>query len=100
VLEVTVVGAKDIEKMDTIGWTDAYCVLSIRDQNLHPWRTSVKKNSMTPVWNESTSFPITNPLFDVLHILMRDQDVACDDDMATLDLGLSDLVNGQLLDKT
>jgi hypothetical protein len=55
---------------------------------------------MTPVWNESHSFPITNPLVDVLHILMRDQDVAADDDMATLDLGLSDLVNGQLLDKT
>jgi Ca2+-dependent lipid-binding protein len=66
----------------------------------HQWKTPVKKNSMMPVWNELYRFLITNPLVGMLHILMRDEDVASDDDMLTLDLGLSDLVNGQLLDKT
>jgi Ca2+-dependent lipid-binding protein len=100
VLEVTIVGATEIAKMDTVGSTDAYCVVSIRDQGTHPWKTSVKKNSMKPVWNESYKFSITNPLVDVLHIVMRDEDISSDDDMAVLDVNLGELVNGQLLDKT
>jgi Ca2+-dependent lipid-binding protein len=88
ILRVTVVEAKGLAKMDTVGQSDPYCVLNLANTPTQ-FRTTVKDNTVTPVWNETTEFALTNPLFDILHILVRDKDLSSDDDMATLDVPLA-----------
>jgi Ca2+-dependent lipid-binding protein len=53
------------------------------------FRTKVIKDTKTPVWDESTEFGVTNPLFDILHILVRDKDRISDDDIGVLDVPLA-----------
>jgi len=95
-LHVRLLQAKDIAKMDTFGKTDAYCLLALNGSS--PVKSKVIKNNMTPVWNEEFHFNVSSPQGDILKIKMRDEDVVCDDDMATLDLYLSSLPVGMVVD--
>jgi Ca2+-dependent lipid-binding protein len=88
IARLTIAEAKDLAKMDTVGKSDPFCVVNL----LHSpsvFKTTVKNNTLSPVWNETTEFTLTNPLFDIIHILVKDKDVASDDEMATLDVPLA-----------
>ena len=94
-VHIRVVEAKEIARVDTLGSTDAYCILSLNKKSQQ--KTSVI-SSMTPSWNEDFSFPITNPTSDYVHILMKDKDALQDDMMAKLDIFVSALPVGLVVD--
>jgi Ca2+-dependent lipid-binding protein len=49
VLEISVVGARHLPKMDTFGSIDAFVTLQLGDNKFD---TSVKKGNYSPDWNE------------------------------------------------
>jgi len=79
-LHLRLIEAKEIAKMDTFGSTDAYCVLTVSGKQQQ--RSSTQKNKMLPKWNQDFHFDISNPQTDEIKILMRDEDIKHDDDMA------------------
>jgi hypothetical protein len=97
-LNVRVVEARGLAKMDTFGKSDPYTILRIVDAP-SSFKTSVIKNSLTPVWNEQFKFSVYNPGIQVLSLLVRDEDLAADEDMATLDLQLASLPLGAVVDQ-
>jgi Ca2+-dependent lipid-binding protein len=88
ILRVTVVEAKGLAKMDTLGNSDCYCVVNLVNTPT-VFKTAVQNDTLTPTWNETTEFAVTNPLFDILHVLIRDKDISSDDDMATVQVPLA-----------
>lgn len=84
-LRVTVHEAKDIASMDTIGKTDPYCAVNMKNSP-QQWRTKVLDNCMTPKWEESYDFVLTHPDRDVLVVMMRDKDPGRSQDMALLEI--------------
>ena len=96
VLHIKIVEAKDIAKMDTVGLTDPYIVLQLGSGP--QMKTTVKKNTLTPVWNETFALPVTD-VNSKLSLLMKDKDVAADDKMATLDIEIKSLPYGQVVDQ-
>jgi Ca2+-dependent lipid-binding protein len=95
--QITLIEAKDLAKMDTLGKSDPFCKVTLKGTSFQ-WTSKVKDNTLTPVWNETLTFPLTNPYTDVVHIVVKDKDVASDDDMASLDLPLAAYGNGQRFD--
>ena len=96
VLHVKVIEATDIAKMDGLfGKSDPYVVLNL-DGQVH--KTAVIKNTQHPRWNVAFQFPVTN-MNGMLRLLMRDEDVVKDDDMARLDLSLNAIKFGQVIDQ-
>lgn len=87
-LRLNIFEARDIAKMDTLGKTDAFCVVKIRG-SMTAWETKVIPDCMTPAWNETHDFLLTSPELDVLSILMRDKDPGSCEDMALLELPVS-----------
>ncbi|KAH0789298.1 C2 domain containing protein [Histomonas meleagridis] len=81
-LHLRVLEALDIAKMD-ISKSDPYCVINVSCSN-DTRKTRVIENSLKPMWNEEFHFNIPSPANTTLKILMRDEDVLKDDDMATL----------------
>jgi hypothetical protein len=81
-LRATVIEARDLAKMDTFGKSDPYCLVNI---------VNTPDIFNTTVKDETHEFVVTNPLFDTLHVFMRDKDLVFDDDMAVLDVPLAPL---------
>lgn len=96
-LHVRVVEATDIARMD-LHKSDPYCLVSVSSTN-DTRRTRTIENTLNPRWNEDFHFNVPNPSMAALRILMRDKDVACDDDMATLDVQLCSIAPGQVVDQ-
>ena len=55
-LEVVVVSARHLPKMDLVGTVDAYCVLHYRGQH---HKTSIKSNTYSPDWSEIFTFGVS-----------------------------------------
>ena len=56
ILQITVVSAENLPTMDVFGSCDAYCLVEFCGKNRS---TSVKKNTLTPTWNEVFAFNVT-----------------------------------------
>lgn len=95
---VRVVEAKEIANMDSVGKTDPYCTIKIVGTN-QKGKTSTKKDTLTPIWNEEFHFAAHNPNKQIFMIKMYDHDVAADDEMATLSIPLATLEPGRVKDQ-
>ena len=97
-LHILIVEAKDIEKMDTLGKSDPYVTVKFIG-SYQKGKTSIKKNTLTPVWNEEFHFPCHNPNKQVIKLKLFDNDVASDDLMSTLQIPLASLDPGKVKDQ-
>jgi hypothetical protein len=95
---VTIIEAKDVPKMDVIGKCDPYCIVGLADSRLL-YRTRTVDKTYEPRWNETVSFLMADPTRDTLHIQMKDQDMAIDSAISTLDIPLGSLANQPELDQ-
>jgi Ca2+-dependent lipid-binding protein len=96
-LHIRVVDAAGIASMDVGGKSDPYCIMKLRRTRAE-FKTSVKKGTLTPTWNEEFHFSLPSE-DDVLEILMKDQDPLRDDAMAELYLNLQLLSPGYMVDR-
>ena len=97
-LHVKFIEAKEIASMDLGGKSDPYIkFVLIGTEQIG--QTTVKNNTLTPVWNEEFHLVATNPLKQTFSIGMFDKDLASDDKMSSLDIPLSSLPAGVVIDK-
>jgi Ca2+-dependent lipid-binding protein len=87
-VKVKVIEARDLPNTDIIGKSDPYCLLTLVNAPA-VFKTTVKKDTLEPHWDEETEFVLTHPAVDILHVLVRDEDLVVDDDMATLNVPLA-----------
>jgi Ca2+-dependent lipid-binding protein len=90
--------AKDLPKMDTFGSCDPYCLVSLVGSS-NVYKTKCIPKTYTPKWNETVSFLMLDPSTSTLHVSVRDEDVALDEDISTHDVPLGPLLNGPELDQ-
>lgn len=75
-LNVEVIEAKDLRPKDANGLSDPFCTLFLTSSVAHRYNTSVKQETLSPVWEEHFSLSVENPSDDVLCIEVWDFDPA------------------------
>ena len=107
-LYVCIIEASDVPKMDTVGKSDPYCEIKMRYPNESKKRkrsskitkTNKIKNTDHPKWNQHLVYEIRNISKDHIKIVLKDHDaLSRDDAIAFVKVPLSDLQDGQVLDK-
>jgi Ca2+-dependent lipid-binding protein len=98
-LHVHVRSARGLAKMDIIGESDPYAIIQLGGCS-SIFKTTVKANTLEPVWDEKFCFPIHNPAQQSLSILLRDQDVTRDEDMATVEIPVGSAAVGAIVEQS
>ncbi|XP_046996115.1 protein unc-13 homolog 4B isoform X1 [Schistocerca americana] len=75
-LNVEVIEAKDLAPKDANGLCDPFCTLYLNSANTARYNTSVKSETLSPVWEEHFSLPVENPSEDILFVEVWDFDPA------------------------
>ncbi|XP_061173076.1 uncharacterized protein LOC133182305 isoform X2 [Saccostrea echinata] len=75
-VDLTVLQAKDLMPADRNGLSDPYCSVLMGSKKV--FKTSVKKNTLFPKWNESTSFQVLEDNH-LLEIFVYDKDMISKD---------------------
>eukprot|EP00992_Anisonema_acinus_P014386 TRINITY_DN9251_c0_g1_i1.p1 TRINITY_DN9251_c0_g1~~TRINITY_DN9251_c0_g1_i1.p1 ORF type:complete len:152 (+),score=28.26 TRINITY_DN9251_c0_g1_i1:89-544(+) len=97
VLEVTVVSATNLPKMDTFGKTDPYVVIRCGTTEM---KTKVLKSVMQPVWNHRMMIAI-NPDVDFIQVALYDWDKMGNNELVgDRNVPISDLRANQSTDMT
>lgn len=94
-LNIKIIEAKNVPKMDIIGSCDAYVALTFGSKR---YKTGVKENTLNPVWNETFQFPIQNQN-DILTLIVSDRDMTTDEDFAKLTFHINLIKPGTVIDK-
>lgn len=74
ILHVKVVRATKLLKKDLLGLSDPYVKLSLSGDNLPARKTTVKKKTLNPEWNEEFKISVKEPQSQMLHINVFDWD--------------------------
>lgn len=74
ILRVKVVRATKLLKMDLLGLSDPYVKLRLGGEKLPSKKTTIKKKTLNPEWNEEFKLSVKDPLSQVLHIDVFDWD--------------------------
>lgn len=75
-LNVKVIGASNLKKMDILGKSDPYVKLKLTGDKLQSRKTTVKMNNLNPEWNEAFNFVVKDPGSQVLELYAYDWDKA------------------------
>lgn len=73
VLRVEVIEARDLPKVDALGSADAF-VTVFTTAHIHE-KTSIKKNSLNPAWNETLWLMVQEPSTQNLYVVVKDVDM-------------------------
>ncbi|XP_054263461.1 protein unc-13 homolog 4B-like isoform X2 [Macrosteles quadrilineatus] len=75
-LNVQIVEAKELPPKDANGLSDPFCTLYLSSDPRHRYNTSVKEQTLSPIWEEHFSLPIDTPSDESLCIEVWDFDPA------------------------
>ncbi|KAH0789489.1 C2 domain containing protein [Histomonas meleagridis] len=94
-LYVGIMNAVDLPPMDTNGYCDAYCILSIKGQKGEK-RTTVVESDLYPFWNEFFALNVLSLSSDILSIVVKDHDIGSrDDKIGFVEVPIRTLIPGQ-----
>lgn len=96
-LNIKVIEATEVPKMDTIGKSDPYVVMTLSTSS-QKWKTKVQKNTDKPVWNQEFKLPITTTMDEILTVEMWDKDVSNDDQISTVRIQVNKIPVGKVND--
>lgn len=74
ILHVTVVRAAKLLKKDLLGASDPYVKLSLTGESLAAKKTTIKKKTLNPEWNENFKLVVKDPQSQVLRLQVFDWD--------------------------
>ena len=98
-LNVKVISGSEIPAMDPNGKSDPYCLLKI-SSSTQTWRTKVRVNTLSPVWNDTFAIPVAKEDEDVLKVMLYDKDgVSSDDFISETEIKVSKLSEGKVKEK-
>ena len=106
----TLIEAKDIPKMDVMGKSDPYCLISIhhpgerrkRNRKSKPFKSKRFTNTEHAKWNENYVFEAIDTEQDYIKVILKDHDtISKDDKIGTLKIPISliELKNGTTIEK-
>lgn len=72
ILQVKVVRALNLLKMDLLGTSDPYVKLSLSVDRLPSKKTSIKMKNLNPEWNEDFKLTVKDPQCQVLQLHVYD----------------------------
>lgn len=72
ILQVKVVRALSLLKMDLLGTSDPYVKLSLSGDRLLSKKTSIKMKNLNPEWNENFKLTVKDPQSQVLQLHVYD----------------------------
>lgn len=72
ILNVKVVRAIKLKKMDLLGTSDPYVQLSLSGDRLQANKTSIKMKNLNPEWNEDFKLTVKDPHSQVLQLHVYD----------------------------
>ncbi|KAE9529780.1 hypothetical protein AGLY_011876 [Aphis glycines] len=75
-LNIEIIEGKDIKPKDANGFSDPFCTLFLSSTQQHRYNTSVKSQTLRPVWEEHFSLPVETPADDILCVEVWDFDPA------------------------
>ncbi|KAI3435577.1 hypothetical protein D9Q98_001642 [Chlorella vulgaris] len=78
-LEVTIVQATSVPRMDTFGTCDPYCLAWVRETR--KLRTGVKSRTLKPSWKETFTFMVHSTQHQDLNLALYDADFWSEDDL-------------------
>ncbi|KAJ9590096.1 hypothetical protein L9F63_016775 [Diploptera punctata] len=73
-LKTEIIEGKDLKPKDPNGMSDPFCTLYLNSDSTTPFNTSVKPETLDPVWEESFTLPVTSPEEEILNIEVWDFD--------------------------
>lgn len=74
ILHVRVIRATKLLKMDLLGLSDPYVKLNLSGEKLPSKKTTIKKKTLNPEWNEEFKLSVKDPQSQMLHINVYDWD--------------------------
>ncbi|KAJ1472357.1 C2 domain-containing protein [Baffinella frigidus] len=77
---VTLVSAANLPKMDLLSKCDPYCIFYINGTHSAAKKSSVRKNTKNPEWQETLSFRVSDST-TILTVTVWDKDKVTEDDM-------------------
>ena len=95
---IKVIEAKEVKSMDLNGFSDPYCQMQIIGDRTFQ-RTSIKYETLSPYWDESFHFIITNYENDIFSLILRDKDKISDDDIGFIELKIDHFEIGKVYKK-
>jgi Ca2+-dependent lipid-binding protein len=84
--------------MDLNGFSDPYCQMQIIGDRTFS-RTSIKYETLSPYWDETFHFLITNYETDIFNLDLRDKDKFSDDDIGSINLQIKQFELGKVYNK-
>jgi Ca2+-dependent lipid-binding protein len=97
-VQVRVVEAKNLPKMDFFGSVDPYAVIRM-DGGAEEFRTVTRRNTYEPVWNQTFRLTVQNRATDIVQILLFDADeITKDESISTLQISVKTLTLGEITD--
>ncbi|CAG5128727.1 unnamed protein product, partial [Candidula unifasciata] len=89
IVELTILQGKDMTAMDRNGYSDPFCVVSVKGKKV--FTTTVKKKTLFPKWNETVTTEMSLVDSPILTIDVFDKDVISKDFMGKLTLTIDQL---------
>uniref|UniRef100_A0A7S0ZEP3 C2 domain-containing protein n=1 Tax=Timspurckia oligopyrenoides TaxID=708627 RepID=A0A7S0ZEP3_9RHOD len=100
-LNIKIISAFGVANTDWMSKPDPYCILRIDNREL--CRTSIQRNTYSPIWNHKYTCIISGMLYDkcILVFSVYDKDRFTKDDfLGQVEIGLDDVVKGNLTGKS
>ena len=95
---INVIEAKEVKSMDLNGFSDPYCQMQIIGDRTYQ-RTDIKYETLSPYWDQTFKFLITNYETDIFNLLLRDKDKISDDDIGFINLQINQFEIGKVYKK-
>ena len=92
---INVIEAKEVKSMDLNGFSDPYCQMQIIGDRTYQ-RTDIKYETLSPYWDQTFKFLITNYETDIFNLLLRDKDKISDDDIGFINLQINQFEIGKV----
>ncbi|TPX31127.1 hypothetical protein SmJEL517_g05474 [Synchytrium microbalum] len=96
-LYVDILSATDLHSHDSNGFSDPYALVVLNDQKVH--KTKIHKKTLNPVFDESVQVAIPSRLRSTFQVRIYDYNVTGDALLGVVDVDLSKLTPGQVLEK-
>ncbi|GAB1609829.1 extended synaptotagmin-1-like isoform X3 [Argonauta hians] len=83
-VDFKIIQAKNLESKDRNGFSDPFCEVMLGRKKL--FKTSVKKKTLFPVWNESATLELPDDNNTTIELVLSDKDLIYDDFLGNLTL--------------
>ena len=93
--DVRVMACRNLYNKETFGKSDPYVVVSCGDKK---YKTTTKKNTLNPSWEEKFTFMIADPETTQLQLEVWDNNMVRDEKMGIFNVSLSGLTKGKVED--